>query len=296
MYSLINDKLKVNIKHKGAELCNITSLKSNTEFLWQADPNVWGSHAPNLFPIIGAMKDDTYYFDDKKYNMPKHGFVRHNDNFKVVLQSETKITFKLKSNPSLKAIYPFDFEFVLTYELVGNVLHVNHTVNNTDTQPIYFSLGGHPAFNCPLDENESYTDYILKFEAKEISESCLLNMKTGLITDTTKPVFVNCNTIALKPDLFNEDALIFKDLTSRKVILKHKTKGDVLSVAFKDFPYLGIWAKPNAPYVCIEPWIGIADLESTNQQLIEKEGIINLAENSSFNATYSIEIDQSHLV
>ncbi|MDT0558757.1 aldose 1-epimerase family protein [Ichthyenterobacterium sp. W332] len=296
MYSLKNDQLKINIKHKGAELCNIIGVKSCVEFLWQANPNIWGSHAPNLFPIIGAMKDDTYFFDDKKYNMPKHGFVRHNNDFKVVSQSETKITFKIDSNISLKAIYPFEFEFLITYELINNVLRVHHIVNNTDTKSIFFSLGGHPAFNCPLYENENYTDYFLKFENHENSKSYLLNMKNGLITEKTKRVIKDGNIIQLRPNLFDNDALIFKDLSSRKVTLTHKTNGDILSVMFKDFPYLGIWAKPKAPYVCIEPWIGIADLENTNQHIIEKEGIISLADSSSFSATYSVEIDKSHLV
>ncbi|MBC2845366.1 aldose 1-epimerase family protein [Winogradskyella flava] len=296
MYSLKNDQLRIRIKHEGAELCSITSVTSNLEFLWQADPKFWESHAPNLFPIIGVMKDNTYYVNGKAYNMPKHGFVRHNESFEVVSKSDTKMTFKLNSNNELKVLYPFDFEFLLTYELIENALHVHHSVKNLDDKTLYFSLGGHPAFNCPLHENEHYTDYVLKFENSETSRSYILNMASGLVTDKTKSVFTKCDEIELQPDLFNEDALIFKDLSSRKVTLKHKEKGNILSVIFDKFPYLGIWAKPNAPYVCIEPWIGIADSENTNQQLSEKEGIVALKSNSTFSATYSIEIDQTHLV
>ncbi|WP_299519014.1 aldose 1-epimerase family protein [Winogradskyella sp.] len=296
MYNLKNDSLIINIKHKGAELCNITAVKSDLEFLWQADPNVWGSHAPNLFPIIGALKDDMYYYDSKAYKMPKHGFVRYNEDFEIVMHSESKITFKLSSNDQLKTIYPFDFEFLLTYELVDNVLHLHHSITNTDHKTIYFSLGGHPAFNCPLYNGEAYTDYILDFEKPENSASHILDMPTGLVTKKTKSVFKDGHKIQLKPDLFDEDALIFKDLQSRKVTLKHKQKGSILSVKFDGFPYLGIWAKPKAPYVCIEPWLGIADAESTNQQFVDKEGIIALQPKADFKATYSIEIDKAHLV
>ncbi|WP_299365025.1 aldose 1-epimerase family protein [Winogradskyella sp.] len=296
MYSLKNESLHINIKHKGAELCNITSVKSNLEFLWQADPKVWGSHAPNLFPIIGALKDDTYYYDSKAYKMPKHGFLRHHEDFEVMVQSKDKIAFRLISNNKLSAIYPFDFEFLLTYTLIDNVLHLHHSVKNTDKKTIYFSLGGHPAFNCPLYDGELYTDYFLDFEKLENSKSYILDMPTGLVTKKTKAVFTEGHKIQLRPHLFNEDALIFRDIKSRAVTLKHKEKGGILSVRFDDFPYLGIWAKPNAPYVCIEPWLGIADSESTNQQLINKEGIIVLQPNSDFNATYSIEIDKAHLV
>ena len=292
MHSLKNDLLQVHIKSKGAELSNMISVKSNTEFIWQADPNVWGSHAPNLFPIIGAMKNGSYTYKGQVYNMPKHGFVRHNDDFKVITQTETKITFQLVSNSELYAIYPFLFEFELTYELIENQLTLTHTVKNRDDKPMYFSLGGHPAFNCP----QNYTDYILEFEKPETSESYILNIDSGLITDSTKPVFNTDTEIQLKPDLFNEDALIFKDLKSRAVSLRHKTEGKILSVKFNGFPYLGLWAKPNAPYVCIEPWIGIADLETTNQQLTDKEGIVMLDANTTYNANYSIEIDKTHLV
>ncbi|WP_431109272.1 aldose 1-epimerase family protein [Winogradskyella poriferorum] len=292
---LENDLLKIEIKSKGAELCSIRSIKNNTEFVWEANPNVWGSHAPNLFPIIGAMKDDSYFYNGKKYSMPKHGFARHNEDFEVISNSNSEVTFQLKSNDELRAIYPFEFEFLITYELKDNELLIHHTVKNTDSKTIYFSLGGHPAFACPLFKDESYTDYFLEFEKQETSKSYLLNMATGLVSDKTKPVFDSPNTINLHGDLFNEDALIFKDLTSRQVALKHKQKGEILNVKFEGFPFLGIWAKPNAPYVCIEPWIGIADSESTNQQIKDKEGIVTLEPKKSFKATYSITLNRNLL-
>ena len=296
MYYLQNDQLKISIKHKGAELCSIKSLESNREFVWQANENIWGSHAPNLFPIIGSMKEDSYYYNSELLKMPKHGFARHNDNFEVEEQSENRIYFTLKSNDELRSYFPFEFEFSITYELKDNILFLHHSVKNLDSKTMYFSLGGHPAFNCPLGDNESYTDYVLEFEKPEISESYLLNMTNGLVTNKTKLVFSNGNEIELQPDLFNEDALIFKDLSSRMVALKHKEKGTVLTVSFDGFPFLGIWAKPNAPYVCIEPWIGIADAEDTNQQLTDKEGIVSLKATDEFKATYSIEIDHSQLL
>jgi galactose mutarotase-like enzyme len=165
-----------------------------------------------------------------------------------------------------------------------------------DTKTMYFYLGGHPAFNCTLYSDEKYSDYCLEFEKAENSKSYLVNMTNGLIINKTKPVFNNPNTINLREDLFDKDALIFKDLKSRKVTLKHKNKGSVLSMYFEDFSYLGIWAKPNAPYVCIEPWLGIADSETANQKIEDKEGIITLNAGLIFNASYSIEIEKRHLV
>lgn len=296
MHSLQNDWLQINIKSRGAELCNITSVKHKTEFLWQANPEIWGSHAPNLFPIIGAMKNDSYVYNNKTYQMPKHGFVRHNDNFTIKNQTENSMTFSLVSNEELYKIYPFLFEFQITYTLSKNTITINHTVKNLDEKALYFSLGGHPAFACPLLKGEDYSEYYLEFEKQETSESYVINMKNGLLTSNTKPVFSDGNKIKLRPDLFNEDALVFKDLKSRVLSLNHKTNGNMLRVKFEDFKHLGIWAKPNAPYVCIEPWLGFADNETTDQNIETKEGILKLDAGSVFNASYSIEIDEKHLL
>ncbi|MDB0040803.1 aldose 1-epimerase family protein [Algibacter sp.] len=296
MYTLKNDKLEISVKKTGAELCKITSIKNKTDFMWDADPNVWGSYAPNLFPVIGALKEDTYYFENKKYELPKHGFVRHNEAITLYEQTKNSLTFKLVSNDVLFKNYPFNFEFYMTYTLTDNSLKVNHTIKNTDTKTMYFSVGGHPAFKCPVFKNENYEDYFLEFESAENSKRHMINMENGLISSETKPVFNNSNKIHLAHNLFNEDALVFKDMKSRTVTLKSSKNGGILSISYNDFPYLGIWAKPSGNYVCIEPWLGIADNETTNQNLKDKEGILSLAANKTFKAAYNIEIHNSHLV
>ncbi|WP_298498362.1 aldose 1-epimerase family protein [uncultured Algibacter sp.] len=296
MYTLNNNKLKISVKKTGAELCKITALKNNTEFMWHADPEIWGSYAPNLFPIIGALKENTFVFENSKYELPKHGIVRHNKDIVIQKQNDNSLTFKLVWNNNSLKKYPFKFEFYISYTLTDNKIEVKHTVKNIDTKTMYFSVGGHPAFKCPVFKNEKYEDYFLEFEHTENSKKHLINMANGLISSNTKTVFNNTNKLPLTHDLFNDDALIFKDLKSKKVTLKSANYGDILSVSYKDFDYLGIWAKPNGNYVCIEPWLGIADHENTNQNLIDKEGIISLSPNKSFEATYTIEIDNSHLV
>ena len=295
MFELSNATLKIKVKPKGAELCEIASVKNNRQFMWHADPNVWGSFAPNLFPIIGILKDGTYIYNGKKYNMPKHGFVRGNEDIKLIKKTKNSLSFSLTYNDVLLKIYPFKFEFIVTYTLTDNTLDVRYTVKNLDNTSIYFSVGGHPAFKCPLYKDENYTDYNLVFETEETSKTHLLNTQTGLVKNTTKSIFNTKNSIQLKPDLFNNDALIFKDLKSRKIALVSDKHGEILNMTFKDFNYLGIWAKPNAPYVCIEPWLGIADSENTSQNLVEKEGIIKLPENETFSANYSVQIHEHHL-
>lgn len=295
MYSIANSKIKISVKKTGAELCEISSVKNKTNFMWDANPKIWGSFAPNLFPVIGALKNGGYIYENKIYTLPKHGFIRNNNTVKCIEQTSNSLTFGLRySDESLK-IYPFKFDFTLSYLIKDNVIELVHTVKNLDDKTMYFSLGGHPAFKCPVYDSENYNDYALEFEHPENSKTHLINMTNGLISPKTKTIFNNSAILPLKHDLFNDDALIFKDLKSKKVTLKSKTHGNILSVFYSDFEYLGVWAKPNGDYVCIEPWLGIADNENTNQNIKEKEGILTLEAGKTFKASYSIEIHQRQL-
>lgn len=294
--TLQNNLLKIDIKKIGAELCGISSVKNNLQFMWNSNPDVWANYAPNLFPIVGMLKNQTYYFKGKTYHLPKHGFIRDNSNFYIVEDTNERVSFRLSWNDESLQKYPFKFEYNVIYHLDGNKLHVTYKVVNANSVTMYFSVGGHPAFKCPVYQKEQYSDYHLVFNTEETSKTHLLNLDSGLLTNKTKEVFDAPYAIQLRYDLFNEDALIFKDLKSRKVTLHSKSNGDILTVHFEDFPYLGLWAKPNSDYVCIEPWLGIADSQTTNQQLTDKEGIVTLDAGKSFSAIYTIEIHQAHLV
>ncbi|WP_338082483.1 aldose 1-epimerase family protein [Aestuariivivens sediminis] len=296
MHTLKNNKLQITINKIGAELCKITSTKFGTEFMWDGNPEVWSGISPVLFPIIGALKNGSYLFDNKIFELPKHGFVRHNDHLELNKEAENHLNFVLRHNDHLLKSYPFKFEFNLGYTLTDNTVEVTHAIRNCDDHTMYFSVGGHPAFKCPVFKDEHYEDYILEFEYNENSNTHLINMDNGLITNRTQPILVNSNSIKLRHDLFNQDALILKDLKSKKVTLKSNTHGAILTVSYPDFPYLGIWAKPSGDYVCIEPWLGIADNEITNQNLKTKEGILALDPKNEFKASYTIEIHDDHLV
>ncbi|MBC3759949.1 aldose 1-epimerase family protein [Hyunsoonleella sp. SJ7] len=295
MHHLENDKLKIAVKPTGAELCGIRSIKRKTDFMWDANPNVWGSYAPNLFPIVGGLKDNTYQFEGKTYQLPRHGFFRHSEAIKLLGETENSLTFGLTYNEDTLKVYPFKFEFQITFTLKDNTVKLLHIIKNLDDQPLYFSMGGHPAFKCPVFQNEDYEDYYLEFEHSETSKIHLLN-SAGLFSSETRPMLENTKKIPLSHNLFNDDALIFKDLKSKKVALKSQNQGEILSVSYHDFDYLGIWAKPNGDYVCIEPWLGIADSENTDQNFTTKEGILQLNANDTFRATYHIEINEALLV
>lgn len=290
-YTIQNDQLRVSVLEKGAELCSIQSVEKGTEYMWQADPNIWGSHAPNLFPVIGCLKDNGFIHEGSEYAMTKHGFIRNNTHVKLLEQSENKLSFILSSNQETRKIYPFEFEFKTHFVLESNQVKVIHEIINTGENEMLFHLGGHPAFNCQLKSDEEYADYYLEFEQNESVNTWNLS-DDGLIASEGKRILDNSKQIDLHPEIFANDALILKNLNSSAVSLKCKKSNFELKFMFKDFPYLGLWAKPNAPYVCIEPWIGLADNANTNREFSTKELIQKLQPNNSFTAEYSIEITE----
>ena len=291
MHTIKNNFLQVSVKEIGAELCSIKSVNSGKEYVWQANPEVWSSHAPNLFPVIGCLKDNGFLYKGHEYKCPKHGFVRNNENVKLVDRSENSLTFRLMYSKDSLKIYPFKFEFNIKYVLEENKLNVEHIIVNKGDNPMLFSLGGHPGFNCPINADESYSDYFLEFQDAETAETWRVQ-EDGLIGKETVPVFDEPKIINLHPHIFDEDALIFKNLNSKKVSLKSRKSKQVLSMIFNDFPYLGIWAKPMADYVCIEPWIGIADSVDTDRNFETKEGMVLLVSKQSTTAVYTILIEE----
>lgn len=290
MHKISNDILSIAIKPTGAELSSIKDLKTGIEHLWQGNAEFWTGQAPNLFPVIGLLKDGEFIYEDKSYEMPKHGFIRHNKNIKLKEESGNKLVFELEFSEETLKIYPFKFRFQISYTLNKNTLKVAHKVVNLDNKPIYFSLGGHPAFNAPINNHEAYEDYYLEFD-KNLDLSTYLLDQNGLVSAKTERVLDNENSIRLHKNLFDNDALIFKDIPSKKVSLKSKNLGEILNVEYSNFKNLGIWAKPGAPYVCIEPWLGIADVEGTNKEFTTKEGIEKLESHTDFMAVYTITIN-----
>ena len=259
--------------------------------MWRADPDVWNSTAPILFPIVGGLKDNEFLWKGEKYGLRRHGFIRENSAIALTGITADSLTFGMSTSKETLKIFPFEFEFSIKYELEGSKIRAIHQITNPGESTLFFSVGGHPGFKCPIHADEKYEDYYLEFEYIENSSTWLLH-EDGTVLNQTAPVFHNSNIIPLTHELFIKDALIFKDLKSRKVTLKSKKSKQTLSVSFEDFPYLGIWAKPNGEYVCIEPWCGIADKFDTDQRFETKEGIVQLEAGAVFEVTYVIEIHE----
>lgn len=285
---VLEDKFFIaEIKTKGAELCRLFCKKTKTEILWNGDATYWGRHAPVLFPIVGKVKNNQYQINEKSYELSQHGFARDAE-FLVINQSKTSCSLQITSTKNTLKKYPFEFSFTTTFTLNSTGLTTNYDVINTGTSPSLFSLGAHPAFNCPLNDDLKLTDYELKLEKKE-TVSILLLAKSGLISDERSPFLTNENSIPLNDKLFINDALIFDDLKSQSLTIQSQKDDVAVKVSWYNFPHLGIWKPLKAPFICIEPWHGMADFDSQNGGFQSKFGIIELDPTKKFSAGYSVE-------
>jgi galactose mutarotase-like enzyme len=286
-YTLKNQYLTVTSKSEGAELTSILDNNTQTEYLWTADNAYWSRHAPILFPIVGKLKNNSYKVNKVSYSLTQHGFARDCE-FRVVSQSNTQIIYELSWNSDTLTIYPYKFKLEVTYTLVERLVKVYYTVTNIDESNIHFSIGAHPGFNCPLMPDSSFNDYYFEFEKPETASIMVLN-STGLISRATKPYLNQSRIIEFNEHTFKNDALIFSNLQSEYVSLKSKTNASEIRFHFKEFPYLGLWSKPEgAPFVCIEPWFGHADFEDSDNDFSQKAGVLKLDTGKIFNCTYSV--------
>jgi len=281
-----NDILKVSIKTKGAELDSIYNKETNLEYMWGGDPAFWGKKSPVLFPVVGTLKNDIYYYNHKEYSLSRHGFAREMD-FMVTAQTSSSAQFTLQSNEITFSKYPFSFRFDVIYSLKADKLLVNYKITNTGNDRLYFSVGGHPAFKVPLVNDTVYNDYYLEFNKLETTGRWPIS-KDGLIESSPAPLLNNKNRLSLSKELFYNDALVFKNLVSDKISLRSEKITNGLEFDFAGFPYLGIWAAKNADFVCIEPWCGIADSVTSDQQIVDKEGINKLAVKEIFERSWSV--------
>ena len=288
MYILENEVLKVEVLSKGAELQSIVNKVFNIDYLWNGNPAFWAKRSPVLFPIIGSLKNDSYSYQGKKYQLPRHGFARDME-FTVEKQSPKEITFLLKSNAETKLNYPFDFEFRIRYQLLGDELSTEYLVSNSGSGILLFSVGGHPAFRLPIAPGTSYSDYYLRFEETENLVRWPIS-KEGLILNQPIPVLQDSNKLNLNKQMFYQDALVFKYPASSEIsILSGKTPHGI-QFQMGEFPFLGIWSSKDADFVCLEPWCGIADSMNSDQQLEHKEGIEKCAPGKIFSRQWRVKV------
>ncbi|TAH19141.1 MAG: aldose 1-epimerase family protein [Cytophagales bacterium] len=286
IYTIQNDKLRLAVKNTGAEMTSLYNIKQQLEYLWQGNPSIWNGQAYNLFPVVCALANDQFAHNGKTYTLQKHGFARKME-FELVEQTAESLTLLLSETPQTLAQYPFEFRLLITYRLEENKIFHSFRVENTNKETMYFSVGGHPAFNLAVFEGETIEDYYLEFEKNE-TLSRLVD-KTGFLKDHDL-YLANEKIIPIKADTFKDDALVFGDLKSENIFIKNKKGNYQVKVNIGEFPYLGLWAKENAPYVCIEPWQGIPDAPEGYAAMSMKKGIVSLAAGEAWEKKFVIEI------
>lgn len=288
IHSIQSDLFTAEINDKGAELYSLFSKKTKTEYLWQGDPAVWDQRAPVLFPVVARLKDGKYSYNGKDYNMSIHGFVLDAP-FTTLGAKGNSIILTYEDTPETRAIYPFSFTFRVVFTLHGSALEIVYQVINKTDGPMYFSCGSHEGYRCPRDEGETFDDYYLEFE-KEAVYASLLSSPDILLTKSTYTVLENEKILPLSYDLFSNDSLVFANVPSNRVTLCSRKSTARVEIAYEDCPHLALWTRPDAHYICIEPWYGLPDFEDTDGQLVNKAGIISLKKSDVFSWKHTVTV------
>jgi galactose mutarotase-like enzyme len=290
LHIIENENLICAIESEGAEIRSLINIATGEEYIWQINESIWGSSSPVLFPSIGKIREDKVVFKGKAYAMPKHGIIRNNRDLNFERQGISNCTFTLTSSEKTLKQYPFKFSFAIEFKLIGMRLIMMYTIENRDVVPMQFACGGHTAYACPLGDGIELSDYVIEFPfSKELNASTL--GLTGLLSLRKRKIESNKGVLTLSNTLFNEDALIFPNIECNwvRLRLKHKQKGII--VRFKDYPHLALWSKPSADYVCIEPWLGLPDLEDESLDLTQKTTYKTIEPNTKFSIAIETEIE-----
>jgi galactose mutarotase-like enzyme len=287
--------LKIEVEENGAELTSIIHTPTNTEYLWNADPAYWKRHAPILFPVVGSLKNKQYSYQGQTYSLPQHGFAR-DMKFNLTSHSANELWFSLEAAEETKKIYPFDFRLELGYRLENNQVTPIWKVRNTGDDEMFFSIGGHPAFLCPLKEGEKQSEHYILFNTIQPIHYLLVD-ENGLAVKkpfSEQPILTTEDGyLPIDPHLFDQDALIIEENQFHRISLADSNKKPYLTVSF-DAPLFGLWspAKKNAPFVCIEPWYGRCDASDFNGNLEEREYGNHLSPGEIFETSYTILIHE----
>ena len=277
-YRIENEFFTCEIDDMGAQLHSLKSKDRGTEYIWQGNPDIWYGQAPVLFPVIGQLINDKYFYNGIEYTMQKHGIARKLL-FKVKEYEGAKAVFSLESDEKTLEVYPFEFEYLVTFELKGKALVNTMTVINKTDGEMYFSVGAHPGFNCKAGD-------VIEFEQPETLATERID-KENLIIDEKFPLIENSREIVITKEIFEPDALILSGMKSKKLRIKGENE---IEFTFGDCPFLGIWAKPGAPYVCIEPWYGVNDGREVKDDISKKRGIQRLEKGETFEFAWVAEV------
>jgi galactose mutarotase-like enzyme len=278
--------MTVEINPFGAQLSTLRD-SAGRDLLWNGDPSVWNGRAPLLFPIVGALAGGTYRVGSISYSLPRHGFARGR-RFALVDSTATRAIFRLQSDVATLEMYPFRFQLDVSFEVTDATLSIVSRVRNLGTGDLLASFGYHPAFRWPLPYGHARSVHFIEFSRDEPAPIRRLN-DAGLLAPQRRATPIAQRRLALDDSLFREDAIIFDEIQSRSVTYRAED-GPAIRVSYPDSPYLGIWSKPEAPFVCIEPWHGMADPDGFAGEFAAKPGVFTVTEGSERPITMEITL------
>ena len=289
LYTVQNEKISFTVSSLGAEMMSLQGA-DGTQYLWQGDPAYWADRAPNLFPFIGRLTNNSYKYMGKTYPLNIHGFARTSE-FTVTEQTGDSITLELTSDEKTLEQYPFAFALQITYRLRGAALDTICKVQNLSDKTMPFGIGGHPGFNVPLAEGEQFTDYELVFDTACQPDRVGFTETVYLSGQDEAYPLENGTTLALDHRLFDEDAVILKNM-ARGVTLRSRICGKGLHMAYPQLPYLGIWHMPktDAPYVCIEPWSSLPSRQDVVEEFSCKSDLLQLEAGKTYETMWTITV------
>ena len=285
-FTIENEYLKLTVTTWGAQVKSVVRKCDGVEHIWQADKEVWGYHAPILFPHAGKVVDGKIEAKGNIYESGQHGFARLMEH-EFVDQTADTIVLELCSSPETLEKFPYEFRLVSTFTLENDTLHHTLTVENLDSEVLPFGIGYHPAFTCPFDDKHVATDYELRFSEVE-SPICINNLPYGLMHGDIYHLSANIKSIPVDEHLFDNDSHCMVNLRSRTLGLYEKGTGRAVVCNIEELPYCLIWSKPGMPkFVCIEPWQSLPSPEGGSRNWNEKPAAAILNPGESWSTTLS---------
>lgn len=288
-YELQNETVAIGVDSHGAELKSLKKLATGTEYMWCGDGKYWARTSPVLFPFVGGLNGKKYRAKGRTYPMTQHGFARDME-FELLSESENELWFVLKSSEETLEKYPYEFTLKLGYRIEGGKVEVLWQVENPGNEDLHFSIGGHPAFNCPVKEGIKQSECFLDFGGPEEIVSSRIG-ESGLVTGCMDVFRLTEGKLALTENLFDHDALVIENNQTDMAALCGKDGSPYLTVTM-EAPVFGVWSPPgkNAPFVCIEPWYGRCDREGFEGTLEEREWGNRISPGGIWQASYVIEV------
>ncbi len=293
LITINNGTLKVDINPIGAEFFSIINLRNGRECLWQGVPEFWKSRSPVLFPIVGALYNNTMHQGGKEYTMTQHGFARASE-FEIIKQNDDEAIFRLVSSDATLEKYPYEFKLEIGYKLLGDTIQISYKVSNPSDETIYFQIGAHPGLNYLDYDEEAAVQGYLSFDDASGKGEILSHMinKQGMLIEQTKSLPLTDGVISIDKNLFDDGALILENGQASEICMLDRNKEPYVRVKF-DAPVVGIWSSAidrYAPFACIEPWFGRCDREGYTGEFADKDWMQRLDEGGTFATSYTITI------